>query len=423
MDNWSEESAVKTVHQFNQLGKQEKISLLAYLNDHFPPSVYNEQVCLRRRAVENLSNNRHIIAAVTQHYPVCITQEDIAGTLSDLSGYAIMLTAGGEGERLRLSLEKQGVPASRLENFTKATYPLPGFYRDFGTLQVNLSVLSHICKKTGLSIPVIVTTGPPSSMTARVIPSIVEQYKSFGLEKLLIMPQEERLHLTNEEQIVYTVSNGKPRPVTNPDETGGPIMKLKKQPIEGTTTALAWLRNLGCTKIILLQGTALYSPALIGTIAAAGKHHDGLGVGIARSSFPENDPFGTYVLIEEHATKRLIIAEQEVRNTRTRMLQDNDNTYYLPYNTGFYSFDISLIEKNDLPDYATPPKEILPGLPRSPKIGYAATDILSFAADPAVLTINHSLYGVLKKVTDLARLSDLGKHMDLDKICRAVNGS
>ena len=94
-------------------------------------------------------------------------------------------------------------------------------------------------------------------------------------------------------------------------------------------------------------------------------------------------------------------------------LTNKEGAYYLPYNTGFYVFDISLIKENSLPDYATPPKEIVPEIEKSPKIGYAATDIISFANKPAVLTIPKDSFGVLKECEDLKKLAEIGKKYSL----------
>jgi hypothetical protein len=145
--------------------------------------------------------------------------------------------------------------------------------------------------------------------------------------------------------------------------------------------------------------------------------HDGLGVGISRTDFPEQDPFGTFVQIEHNGTQKLIIVEQEVRNTATRSLKDVTKKMFLPYNTGFYAFDLTLLENHDLPDYATPPKEVLPGIPHAPKTGYAATDIIAFAHNPGVLTIPPESYHVIKNADDVIRLSTLGKRFGLQKTC------
>jgi hypothetical protein len=85
-------------------------------------------------------------------------------------------------------------------------------------------------------------------------------------------------------------------------------------------------------------------------------------------------------------------------------------------------FAVDLIRNNDLPDYATPPKEVVPGFPRSPKIGYAATDLMSLAHNPAVLTVSEDAFAVIKNVEDLARLTALAKAAGLDAICRKING-
>jgi hypothetical protein len=101
-------------------------------------------------------------------------------------------------------------------------------------------------------------------------------------------------------------------------------------------------------------------------------------------------------------------------------LKDPDERYFLPYNTGFYIFDSEVLRNNDLPDYATPPKEVLPELPRSPKVGYAATDILALTRRSAVLAIQPDSYGVIKNADDLERLADMAKRFGLDEICRHV---
>ena len=378
-----------------------------------------EQLLQHRKALHNLEANRNILSNVKQLYPECISGNDVKASKEDISGYAVLLTAGGEGERLHTSLRKQGVPALQLRNFTKATFALPDFFADFGTLHINLSLIAKLGRDHEITIPVIVSTGPKNSATARLIPSIIKRYNSFGIKHLRIINQEERIHFTRDEKIVCTFVNNEPKVITNPDETGGPVMKLKKQLPGKMESTLDWLVTLGCNKIILLQATALYNPAIIPIIASAGKEYDGLGIGIQRKSFPEDDPYGSFILIEKNKRQKLIIAEQEVRDKETLSLTDPENNF-LPFNTGFYAFDINLIQNTTLPEYATPPKEILPGLQKSPKTGYAATDILSLAKKPAVLTIPQDSFGVIKKAEDLMQLSKLGRKFGLDKMCKHI---
>jgi len=178
-----------------------------------------------------------------------------------------------------------------------------------------------------------------------------------------------------------------PKPITHPDETGGPLMKLKKERNGPEGSVLEWLRRLGCEKILLLQATGLYEPGMLFCLAAALKHHDCVGAGIFRARFDAADPFGTYVATVKDSMEKVVIVEQEIRNEKTMRIKDPSETFFLPYNTGLYAFSIDMLMQADLPDYATPPKEILPHIPRSPKIGYAATDLFALSKKPAVLSI------------------------------------
>jgi hypothetical protein len=420
MENlWSTQFAQESIFHFDNLSFAQQSELLEYLNNKFPPALYCEHRLLRKKAIDNLISGREVLSGIKQLYPRTIDAATVIASARDLEGYAIMLTAGGEGERLRRSLHAQGYSEDRLKDFTKATFPLPGFYGDLGALQINLCLIAHLCREQGLSVPVVVTTGPEGSVTAEVVPRILAEKGNFGLNQCRVIMQDERLHLTEGEQIAYTQTATGLRPVTNPDETGGPIMKLKKSDAAYSQSPMAWLQSKGCKKIILLQATALYEPELILKMAAVGNRFDGVGVGIARNVFPEDDPYGTYVLIEKEENK-LIVVEKEVRNITTRKLQHPESGRFLPFNTGFYVFDLNIVFENDLPDYATPPKEVLPDIPRSPKIGYAATDIIGLAKNPAVLTVSDNAFAVIKNAGDLDRLSILGKSAGLDTICGEI---
>jgi hypothetical protein len=240
-------------------------------------------------------------------------------------------------------------------------------------------------------IPVIVTTGPVGSDTEKIIPRVLRKNANFGVKNIEIIAQNERLHLTNENKIAFEIDEENIKPVTNPDETGGPIAKLKDGDI------LENLEKSGIKKIMVLQGTAVYSKKIIPIIASAGQNYDGLGIGILRNEFIESDPYGTFVSINDY---NLRIIEKEVRTPQTYAIK-NENGKFLPYNTGFYVFDIELLKKIEMPDYATPPKIILEGIEKSPKIGYAATDIIAFAKSPAVLTISDDDFRVIKNAEDI----------------------
>lgn len=391
---------------------------LAYMNTHFPMKRVEEHRQKRRAALGAMDLMRKRVLDSRQQFPPLITHEQLTSSAASLQGFGIVFTAGGEGERLRLTLLKSGISESALRNFTKATFELPGFFRNFGTLQTNLAMVAHFCKSTGITIPVVITTGPANSTTARIIPEMLRTYHNFGLEQIRIIPQDERIHFTNDEKIAVTTQNGQLRPVTHPDETGGPLMKLK-QPLDvlGGQSALSWFASINCQKTIVVQATALYNQTLLPLMAAALGNHDCLGVGILRGSFPLNDPYGTFVTLDNATRQTTCIIEQDIRNDQTRILTDSTQTYYLPFNTGFYAFNNILLAERNLPDFATPPKEILPQLERAPKIGYAATDLLTIAEKPLILSIAPSMFGVLKTAGDLQNLALLGKQFGLDRLC------
>lgn len=420
MDIWSQQLASQWIYDFEKLNANQQDFLIAQLNKRFPPSVYEEHRQKLRRALNNLVGARQILKNALQEFPRCIESRTVTPTPNSLRGYGILLTAGGEGERLRLSLQDKGFPRSALKNFTKATFPLPNFFDNYGALQINLALIADISARYSVDLPVVVTTGPQGSVTARVIAEMITQHKAFGIKHLKVICQGERLHLTRDEKIAVAIRNGMPYPVTNPDETGGPIMKLKSIEAGDKKSTLDWLAGCAANKIIVLQGTAIYDPNLIPVMAEAGRTYDGLGVGIVRDRFDRDDPFGSLVVLKTAETEQLLILEQEVRDAQTYALQDPSGRYFLPYNTGFYVFDREILRMSDLPDYATPPKEVLPDIPRAPKVGYAATDILSLSQRPAVLTIPPDQYGVIKKVDDLERLAEMAKHFGLDEICRSV---
>lgn len=419
MDSWTVESAKKTVLDFEKLLLDQQNGLVAFLNQKFPPWLYVHQRELWARALINTKNAKQVLSGAVQKFPPYLNN-GILHRPEDLAKCAIVLTAGGDGERLKKSLIARGTSESALQNFTKATYPLPGFYGDFGALHANLCLVSSLNKKYGLHLPVVVTTGPAGSTTARVIPEILKKYGHFGLEHLTVVEQDERLHLSLEGKIVFSIIDNMARPMTNPDETGGPLMKLKKERNGPEGSVLEWLRRLGCEKILLLQATGLYEPGLLFCLAAALKHHDCVGAGIFRTRFDAADPFGTYVATVKDSMEKVVIVEQEIRNEKTMRVKDPSGTFFLPYNTGLYAFSIDMLMQADLPDYATPPKEILPHIPRSPKIGYAATDLFALSKKPAVLSIPREWFEVIKNADDLEKLSLLGKRFGIDKICEGI---
>ena len=357
------------------------------MNSRFPPKVFREHLDKRRRGIANAIINKELLDGAVQSFPDLMDYQSIEGSFDDLAGFGIVFTAGGEGERLRLSLVASGVPEESLRDFTKATYPIKGVYGDFGALQVNLAMVGWICSTYSIDIPVIVTTGPRGSVTDRVIPKIISKYKNFGIRDIMIIPQDERLHFTIDEKIAVQLVDGKIVPITHPDETGGPLMKLKQ------------LSSHACKKLLIIQATALYDPSMLYRIAAAAKGHDCVGVGIPRSAFFVDDPFGTFVIVEKNGERALRIVEQGVRNDETRAVIYKGTGAHLPFNTGFYAVDCRLREDSELPDDA--------------KIGYAATDILPLAKRPIVLTVAPDMYAVIKAAEDLESMAEAADRFGL----------
>lgn len=415
---WSYKSLSSITHNFDALTLEQQEQFLAYMNRYFPPEKYELHKSLREKAIDSMKNAKSVLQGVKQEFPPYISINNVDSSPNSLQGNGIVFTCGGEGERLRLSLLKKGILEDQLTDFTKATFPLKDFYKDFGTLHCNLALIHHFEKISNIDIPVIITTGPADSITARVIPQILKKYDNFQLKHILIVEQDERLHLTVDNKIAFRIVDSQVLPITQPDESGGPLVKLSDSTSANTMSALTWLEKFGCKNIIVVQGTALYDPKLIPSMASALGNHDALAVGILRSNFPKDDAFGAQLLYEKDGKKMLFIAEQEVRTEQTRTLQDK-NGFFLPLNTGFYAFKNDFLKSTKLPNYATPPKEVLPELPRSPKIGYAATDYAPFAKDPIILTIEKSMYGVIKTADDIENLSVLGKNFGLEKFCQA----
>jgi hypothetical protein len=414
---WNEAPAERHIHNFAALTTNNRQKLLAYLNEHFPLATFEYQRSRQQRALHNMEMQRSILSGATQRYPSVINAQSLSLSPQNMDHCVFMFTAGGDGERLRLSLLKKGYSPDTLHDFTKATFPLPGFVRDFGALQINLALVSELCRSLGRSIPVIVSTGPAGSQTARVIPQIIAAHNNFGIDQLTIVEQDERLHLTLEGKIVWIDTPSGPRPATNPDETGGPLMKIRSAIDPSAKSTLGALRESGYTRLFILQGTAVYSRDLLQQMAAAALDHDAIGVGIPRSSFPAEDPYGTYILLEKEGRESLHIIEQDIRNDATRHVRSPNGKGFLPYNTGFYALDIDYLQKNALPDFATPPKEIIPGIPMAPKIGYAATDVFPCAARPAILTIPADSFAVIKNDQDLQRCTDHALRFGLDTAC------
>jgi len=409
MELWNKDTASKYVFEFNKYTNEFKEKIIDKLNSSFSLKVYYENRKRQLNAIKNSEKTKKMLLNVKQKYPPVLDFSQISKDMSNLSDCAFILTAGGEGERFRESLIRKGFINKDYNNFTKATFPVPNFPKNYGTLQINLLLIKYFCEKSRLNIPVIVTTGPALSKNSQIIKKVIEENDYFKLDNLKLLEQNQRLHLTCDGKIVFKIENNNVYPVTNPDETGGPFIKLKEKMSFQDKSYLEWLKSLRCKKVIALQATAIYDPQIILAMASVSENYDCIGVGVLRTNFKQNDPFGSFVSIVKRKKEKIFIVEQDIRNNITMELKDSSNKFYLPYNTGFYVFDIDFLLKKDLPDYATPPKEILPNIPKSPKIGYAATDYMPLAEKGAVLAIPHDSYSVIKNAEDLYNIWQIAK--------------
>jgi len=159
----------------------QRTSLLDFLNAHFPPACIGSIVRGSKTPFATTEHGKSLLSGAEQKFPRCIRKSEMSGTPADLTGYAIVLTAGGDGERLRASLRELGASDESLRDFTKATFPLPGLPQGYGSLQANCAVIADLCRHSGLPVPVIITTGPAYSATAKVIPETLQSYGNFGL--------------------------------------------------------------------------------------------------------------------------------------------------------------------------------------------------------------------------------------------------
>jgi len=413
--SWSEEELDIAVHDYSNCDDSTKQKIAKAINSLFTFDNYKDQLNMKMSALENTEAGKSILSSATQLFPETVASGEVVITRNDLCNYGIVITAGGEGERLKLTLQEQGFTEEALKDFTKATWPLPDFTGGFGALQINLALIASLSEEIGHDIPVIVTTGPEGTTTARVIPDIIKKANSFGLKKIKVIAQSERLHLTKENKIAWQINGDKATIATNPDETGGPLMKLLESDESGISP-VNWIESNGADHIMVLQGTAVYNPLLVEQIASAGINFDGMGIGISRESFPENDPYGTFVLLDDDSKQQLRIIEKNVRNSETEILQDNNNKF-LPFNTGFYTFTTKLLCTHPLPDYAVPQKDLFPGYEKADKVGYAATDVIAPAEKSGVLTIPTDDFAVIKTSDDLPVLSIAAKKFNLQRYC------
>lgn len=109
MNHWSIESLGEKIHDFCNLSLTRQHELLEYMNTNFPPQKFKQQLSMRSKALQNMENAKNTLEGATQSFPSFIEANSIDTNPESLHGFAFVLTAGGEGERLRLSLQKNGL--------------------------------------------------------------------------------------------------------------------------------------------------------------------------------------------------------------------------------------------------------------------------------------------------------------------------
>ncbi len=416
MHTWTRDNAVDYIEGFDELGDDEKRALLTYLNDHFPPSAYESHRDARRRARQNIRAVQQEVESAVAAYPPYILDKDIPHTHNALEGCAVVLTAGGDGERLKQSLVAQGASPHALAGYTKATFPLPERAGNVSTLELNLHHIASIAQSAGTEIPLLVTTGPPGSTTARVIPSLLKEKSHFGLSWCRTLAQQARLHLTEQDKIAVAHTPEGPRPVTHPDETGGPLMRLKKPwNSRSDTSILDELASQGVDRLIILQATAVYHPHLITALAQISRTHDVVGVGIRGDNAEMIASLGVYVALEKENDRIIRVLDPHYRNAAIDSMKDETGTWFLPCNTGLYACRLKTLAQGSLPDFCTSGKEVLPHLPKAPKTGYAATDLMSLSHSATIIVTEADKFAVIKKAKDLSEVARAAKRFGLVK--------
>ncbi|HMD67783.1 MAG TPA: hypothetical protein VKF42_02825, partial [Chitinivibrionales bacterium] len=105
MDLWTSAEARRCVANYDALSAPQKSSLLDILNKQFPPPIYREHRSRQEAALRNAESCKTMLDGAEQTFPALIMQSEVRGAPADLAGYAVVLTAGGDGERLRAGLQ------------------------------------------------------------------------------------------------------------------------------------------------------------------------------------------------------------------------------------------------------------------------------------------------------------------------------
>jgi len=411
---WTEELLEQFIYDYANYSAEDILEIIKKLNKEYPPKDVLKELLDRRSAIQENQKIKNLLKNLKDPYPKTIKLSEIKNKSVDLSSIAIVLTAGGDGERLMQSLKNEGKTEEEIKNFTKATIPLPGFADDKSTLEINLRLIQKLEESLSITIPVIVTLGPIGSKTAELIPKFLKENENFDLKKLITVPQFKRIHFSNEEKIVLDKNLNI---ITNPDETGGPIVRLKYPILKNEETGIEWLKNNGVNHVLILQAIGLYDFEIIKKIVSQKNKADLIALGIIRKEFRENDYFGTFIYLNDNEKRRLKILESHVIDENIRSIKNNEEEF-LPYNPGLYLFEISLIDNiNEIPFYASSDKEIKDGVEKAPKIGFAATDLTLIAKNPKILLIdNLNFSSLIKDYESLKEVSEFRKKHNLEII-------
>lgn len=416
MNNWTKELFFTHIESPENFSENEILILLEFLNENYPVNSFLSEIEDRKIALKNMKETTSLLENATQKFPKAYDFEEIIFDENSLREVAFFFTAGGEGQRLAQSLNKNGDEKNFLENFTKATIEIKDFPEKFGTLMINLSIVKHLSDTYKIDFPVIISLGPIGSTTSKVIPKEIASFNNFGLRNIHYILQGERLHLSNEEKISLEIKNGEIKVAKNPDESGGPLKAFydNKELIQS-------FKERGVKKILIIQGTGIFNPDILKNVSSIKEDHDCYILGLPRQKFEKSDQLGTIELIEKNGKTALRILEAHSINDTTREIQNTQRKEFLPANTGMFLFDLALFSK-ELPIsfYATAPKEISFSKKSAPKIGYSATDFTVFAEKPAVILIPGGDFAVLKNVENIEELSALGKKFGLINLCEKI---
>lgn len=201
-------------------------------------------------------------------------------TRQALSKLGIVIAAGGEGSRLLSALkdriqalvEAGIITAVEAEQLTKVTVPVTPI-KGFSTLYIELSIISYICRKYDVDIPVCVVMSPLASNRPS-IEGFLSRNNNFGIKKLRTTIQGVNPTYRSDNTEIATRADG--NLVFNPNGTGGIVTALAKSGADGRST-IEWFRdkeNLGEDgRFLFLNGDNVLTADFIFLVAGAVHAH------------------------------------------------------------------------------------------------------------------------------------------------------